>query len=812
VENRERPIFESKTACAPSAAPAVVQWNSQGLVMAWDEGAQRLFGRKAQDALGRNLSELFPSGAPFIDEDGRRLLFGECRPASFTSVAVHAPGEKTLINWSHAPVSDGNGKTICAVSVGRLLQEADAQPGRALQSETFILRIASRFAGRECTDEAVNLSLGELGALAQAGRARVFLLREKLTREPSPDGKRLLAVPVRLMENTHEWRAQGVAPQLPELHELPCENYPWLMEKLNAGEVLFYEDAAALPERATAARKIFEKRNVKSLLVLPFAQNGTTAGFIAIENLTLRAQSRDAALSLLGAASGIIGGALTHQRMVQALRIGEARYRYVYEKTPIGTELYDSHGYLLEINKASREMFGVVDLKDVVGLNLFVDPYVPKDAKERLDRYESLRYECNYDFEYVKQKKTYQTTKSGKRYTDILVTRLDPGFSSGEWGYMAQIEDVTERKLAEEAVRSERDFSTSLVQTSPAFFVTVDKDGNTMMMNESMLKALGYKLDEVVGKHYIRTFVPEDERKTLHGKTTRIMTSNQTGCVEHHIIAKDGRRLFVYWQGRPVMDDQGELKYAFNVGIDITERKMLEDQLRDAQKMEAVGRLAGGVAHEFNNLHCGILGYLEFILKREKMEEPLRKKIEMVHATALRASDITSRLLAASRKQSATKRPANLDEIVGDALCLMQSEFVKHNISVQTQLNAKNDFIMDGVQIYQVLMNILTNARDAMLGSQRRELTITTSMDEKHARLQISDTGGGISDANKPHIFEPFFTTKGAFAPPDRAGHAVGGTGLGLSICYTIIKEHDGTIDVQSKEGHGATFTITLPR
>jgi len=826
VAKHDTASYAMSAGCGCRCEPAVVQWNSDGLVLAWNVGAERLLGRGAREALGRNISELFQGGAGFIDEAARRALFENAAPVLFTSEIRGPSGDATLVEWSHVPATDEKGRAVCAVSLGRPVvrdlhaghpdggDSGEADPGlqRRLRHEEIITRISSRFVGGD-TDGAINETLREVGLFAGASRAYLFLSCDRVSGGMHYPDRCTIRTVTRLMRPSNEWRAPGIAPESMTLDELPCDNYPWLMEQLSRCESVCVLDPATLPEEAKLEKAALQRRGATSAILIPIKNDEEVAGFIGLENIPASTPHDADTVSLLLRVSQIIADAVRHQRVITALRLSEAKYRYLYEKTPIGTELYDSEGNLLEINNASREIFGVVDLSQVVGLNLFRDPNLPTDAKERLDRLESLRHEYVYDFDSVNKRQSWQTTKSGKRYTDILITKLNPESAGGQCGYMAQIEDITERKLAEQELRRERDFISNLIQTSPAYIFATATDRKVVLMNDSMLNALGYKLDEVIGKPFVESFIPEEERSRYLEAVSASWPSSKQVHIEHHVLAKDGRKLFVYWQGRrsPV-GDSGET-YAVVVGIDMTERKTLEEQLRQSQKMEAVGRLAGGIAHEFNNLHCGIIGYLDFTLKQEEMSEALRKRLLMVRDTAMRASDITNRLLAASRKQPPQKRPAKLDDAVADALCLLQSEFTKHGISVVTQLNAQEPLILDKGQIVQVLLNLLLNARDAVIDSPRKELTITTSLDERSAILKVADTGCGIPEAHLAHVFEPFFTTKGPFGEQGPAtDQKVTGTGLGLSVCYGMIKEHGGTITVENRQGGGATFTVVLPR
>lgn len=357
-----------------------------------------------------------------------------------------------------------------------------------------------------------------------------------------------------------------------------------------------------------------------------------------------------------------------------------------------------------------------------------------------------------------------------------------------------------------------------IFEESPLGMIIVDANYRLVKANAMVSRVLGYTEQELLNLTFSDVTHPDDvSTYATHVRdllTGRIPQFN----VEKRYIAKNGDIIWGSVTASPIHDEKGNTAYVFILVEDITERKKpeealraSEEQLRQSQKMEAVGRLAGGVAHEFNNIHCGILGHLDIILRREKLDKSLREKLQRVSAAARHASDITQRLLAFARKQPVLKQPARLDEIVADSLRLMQADFERNGVSVLTQLDAGAEFIMDKGQIAQALMNLIINARDAMLDSKRKELTVTTSLDKRRATLTVSDTGCGISRSDLPRVFEPFFTTKGPLGERPAKG-GVTGTGLGLSVCYGIVKEHGGTISVESEEGRGATFAITFPR
>ncbi len=370
-------------------------------------------------------------------------------------------------------------------------------------------------------------------------------------------------------------------------------------------------------------------------------------------------------------------------------------------------------------------------------------------------------------------------------------------------------QEIADRQSVQAALAASEAQWRSLVENAPSVIMTVDRGGIVKYASSAMAQLDGR---EVVGQ-------------SVYG----LVRPDQAGDLEQALesVLRDGDRLTVEVAGLGSTDmrwhsvrlgpiyEEGQISGAILIASDITERRLLEDQLRQSSKMEAIGQLAGGVAHDFNNLLTVINGYSQFIVRRLKADDPLRRDLEEIRQAGERASRLTRQLLAFSRRQNLELRVMDINAII-DGMCSMLSRVLGEDISLDLNLASDLGTVkVDAGQVEQIVLNLALNARDAMPdGGFLMVETANVVLDEestgahvglgpgRYVRLVIADTGCGISPAVRDHLFEPFHTTK----DPGK------GTGLGLATVYGIVKQFGGEILVYSEQGHGASFKIYLPR
>lgn len=332
------------------------------------------------------------------------------------------------------------------------------------------------------------------------------------------------------------------------------------------------------------------------------------------------------------------------------------------------------------------------------------------------------------------------------------------------------------------------------------------------MINQSGCELLGYQQDELLNSSWFDRCIPEEARADARQQFQQLFTGKGEAHLDSPVLTRDGQRLMIDWHCTLIHNKETGVDRLIYSGKDISQRRELEEQLRQSQKMEAVGRLAGGVAHDFNNLLTVILGYTQLLLADLDASDPIAESITEIDDAAVRAEALTQQLLTFSRRQIMEPKVIDLNKLLSEMVKMLHA-LMGEDIELITRLPEGLDPIRaDPHHLEQVIMNLVVNAREAMpeggrLVLETNHAEISNDNRQKNENIQsgryvlisVSDNGRGMDRETRSKIFEPFFTTK------------EGGTGLGLATVYGIVRQSGGYIGVESKPEKGSVFTIYLP-
>lgn len=466
----------------------------------------------------------------------------------------------------------------------------------------------------------------------------------------------------------------------------------------------------------------------------------------------------------------------------------------------------DARGSFTGVNRAAAEFLGAKDSSLIIGkkFSQFLNAEEARLIQSEEENVIRLRQARTNQIRQIHWK------EAGPRWMSTTTAPVVEG--SGEVvGLVGVSRDITDQKEAELALEQSEERYRKIVETASEGIWILDEGCRTRFVNSKMAAMLGRTTREMIGSSAAEFLCGEDKNQSL----SELRSGTASGStVDLRLKKNDGTEIWTLVSSCPLLDSSGRGGLLAMV-TDVTERKTLEDQFRQAQKLEAVGRLAGGVAHDFNNILSIITGHSQLLLRNLEAGSPLHDQVEKIAAAADQASNLTRQLLSFSRRRIVKAEVIDLNGAVTN-FARMCRPILDDQVRLVTKLDAGTGSIRaDAGQLDQVLMNLVVNARDAM--PHGGTLTIETkSVDlaEGDLRLHrgkqpgayvllvVSDTGIGMDAETQTHAFEPFFTTK-------EEGK---GTGLGLSTVYGIVSQHDGWVELKSELGQGTSFSIYLPR
>jgi PAS domain S-box-containing protein len=483
----------------------------------------------------------------------------------------------------------------------------------------------------------------------------------------------------------------------------------------------------------------------------------------------------------------------------------------VQSVTDYAIYMLDSQGHVTSWNAGARRFKGY-EPEEIIGEH-FSRFYTPEERAKEIPRIalETAEREGRFETE------GWRVRKDGTRFwANVVIDPIrDP--AGNLVGFAKVTRDLTERRAAEEELRRSEERFRLLVQSVTDYAIyMLDPDGRVTSWNPGAERFKGYRADEIIGEHFSRFYSEEDREADLPRLVLEKARREGRFEAEGWRVRKDGSRFWASVIIDPVRDDDGNLIGFAKVTRDLTEKRAIEEQLRQSQKMEAVGQLTGGLAHDFNNLLTGISGSLEVMKVRmaQGRTAEFDRYFMAAQGAVKRAAALTHRLLAFSRRQTLDPRPTNINRLLSSLEELIRRTMGPH---VEVEVVGASGLwptLIDPNQLENAVLNLCINARDAMPDGGK--LTIETAnkwLDERAAlkhdlpmgqyvSLCVTDTGTGMRPEVIARAFEPFFTTK-------PLGE---GTGLGLSMIYGFARQSGGQVRVYSEVGQGTTMCLYLPR
>jgi PAS domain S-box-containing protein len=546
---------------------------------------------------------------------------------------------------------------------------------------------------------------------------------------------------------------------------------------------------------------------------------------VGVVGMFARQPLNPATVAALGSVAHEIALGVERSRANDALRQREEHIRLLLDSTAEAIYGIDLQGRCSFANAACARLLGYTDPSQLLTRNMHDLMH-----HTRSDGSPCRAEECRIFQAFLQDQ--------GSHVEDEVLWRVDgSSFPAEYWshpihcagqvaGSVVTFLDITERRQLEEQFRKAQQRLRDVVVSSPAVLFTLalaaDEVQSISWASDNLQEVLGHPPEVAIGPHWWLANVHPDDRGRVMSDTKADLFGRGHGTYEYRFRHGDGSYRWTRCDLRLIRDEAGRSSEAVGAWSDITERKRadeeqskLREQLQQAQKLESVGRLAGGVAHDFNNLLTVINGYSDLSLKGLILGDPMRENIAEIRQAGQRATELVRQLLLLSRKQVTQASEVNLNDIITE-VGKMLARVIGEDIRLEFALSPSLGWILaDPGQLHQVLMNLAVNARDAMPGGgtlliETANVDLEESYSQQHAnvkpgpyvQLKVSDTGIGMTRDVISHIYEPFFSTK-------KAGE---GTGLGLATVYGIVQQGGGSIWVYSEPGEGTTFTIYLPR
>jgi PAS domain S-box-containing protein len=669
-----------------------------------------------------------------------------------------------------------------------------------VEAQDFASRISKRFirATAYDIDQAFTETLSEIGEHEDVDHASIMEIDEQ-------------GITGQIV---YEWSRPGFPPIQGNIRNSNVHEHEGVAELYRSIPYYCLDTLNDIPEVMKWSRADLETQGVESLLMIPFKSDGRIIGVFTV---CLVGRSRNwgkVTIRRISMWSDIIGNALTRKSASKSFLASTEMLRTILDTIPVRVFWKDTESRYLGCNRLFAQDAGLANPNQIVGLS---DKDMP--WKDDAEKYRLADLDVIHTQQTIAGKENDQLVAAqGKKW--IRRTKAPIFDQNGEAiGVLGTYEDVTETKQNEEIIAR---LAACIEQASEDIIIT-DLEGVIQYVNPAFTEITGYSKDEAIG-HKPNILKSDHHDDLFYESLWATINGNASWSGRFVNKRKNGQIIHEHGTISPIFAPSGEKIGYVALKRDMTDEVKLERQLRQAQKMEAIGTLAGGIAHDFNNILSAILGYAGLALDDVGDAAAVQSCIEEVVKAGSRAKDLVAQILTFSRQTEIEPKPTRLQPVIREAVKLLRGS-IPSTIEIRTKLDQEcGSVVADPVQVHQVIMNLCTNAYHAMrdmltVGEQPgRECLLTIELSHiditeeesrflidtasgAYACLTVSDTGHGMDASVLEHIFEPYFTTK-------EVGE---GTGLGLATVQGIIRNHKGFVKVYSEVGHGSVFRIFLP-
>ena len=767
-----------------SIGDAVITTDVNGNVRQMNPVAEQLTGWTETDAKGNPIEDVFriisESTGETVDSPVQKVLEkGLIVGLANHTLLISKDGTQIPIADSGAPIREEDGEIIGVVLVFRD-QTPERDMDRLLRARLTLLE----YAADHSLEELLQKTVDEVCTLTQSPVGFYHFV------EPDQKTLTLQAWSTRTVKEF--CKAEG------KFLHYPIDQAGVWVDCVHTKRPVIHNDYASLPHKKGLPEG---HAPVIRELVVPILRAGRVVSILGVGNKPADYTKKDVEITTYLA--DVAWEITERKREAEILVESEARFRLLYQNSPVGYHSLDAQGNILDINKQWLTELGYTR-EEVIGrwFGDFLAGDGPGLFRQRFETFKSAGEIHGVEFD-IKHKNGSIISVS---FEGRIGRDAHNAFSRTHCVFI----NITERRRAAAELHTLAAHQQALLSAIPDIIMEVDINKVYTWANQPGYDFFGR---DVIGKE--AGFYFEGEQSVYDTVQPLFKGSEDTIYLESWQRRRDGQKRLLAWWCRVIKDQEGNATGALSTARDITDLKTLEGQLRQAQKMESVGRLAGGVAHDFNNMLMVIIGYTEMVMGQVDPELPIFKDLQEILDAAKRSASLTRQLLAFARKQVISPVVLDINETISSMLKLLR-QIIGEDIDLAWKPGLDVWPVkMDPAQIDQMLANLLVNAKDAIGGVG--SVTIETGnieFDErycegnagfvpgKYVMMAVSDTGGGMDKHILDHIFEPFFTTK-----------EVGkGTGLGLATLYGIVKQNNGFINVYSEPGQGTTFKIYLPR